>query len=82
MDNQTLEKLEKRMQEQYPYGVPRKFISNATGGMINPRTCANKDSLGLGIKGRFLFGRKIIYPVQGVIEYIQSRISYRKLANK
>ncbi len=82
MDNQIFEKLEKSMQEQYPYGVPRKFISSATGGMINPRTCANLDSLGRGIKGRFQFGRDIIYPVKCVIEYIRSKISYKNRAKK
>lgn len=54
--------------------IPRQKISEATGGLIHPRTLANLDSLGQGIPERFRVGRKICYPVWAVIRFIEERI--------
>ena len=67
--------LEKILQEKYPFGIPRKEIGKATGGILHPRTCANLDCLKQGIPGRFKCGRNTIYPVQSVIYFLQSKMT-------
>jgi len=52
--------------------VARADISKFTGGAITPKYCANQDSLGNGIKGRFFIGRRCVYPVAGVIEFLKA----------
>jgi len=44
-----------------------------SGGIINARTLANLDSKGIGPKGRIRIGRKIAYPVQSMIEWLEGR---------
>ncbi len=39
----------------------RREVGRLTGGIIQPGTIANLDSLGLGPKGRFFISRKICY---------------------
>ncbi len=73
MNDQDLQKLERQLKEQYPFGIPRKRLQFATGGILHPRTAANLDSLGQGIPGRFKINRMTIYPVADVISYIQSK---------
>jgi hypothetical protein len=53
--------------------VARTEIKKFTGGIITERYCANLDSKGIGIKGRIRIGRKIAYPVNAVIEFLESR---------
>lgn len=73
MNEQTLQHSEKNLTEKFPFGVPRKEIGKATGGILHPRTAANLDCLGTGIPGRFKIGRNTVYPVQGVINFIKSK---------
>lgn len=55
--------------------ILRKDLTEKTGGLIHSRTMANLDSLGLGIPGRLLIGkRKVAYPIQAVIEYLQKMV--------
>lgn len=53
--------------------VARSEVSKFSGGIINSRTLANQDSLGLGPKNRINVGRKICYPVKSLIEWLESR---------
>lgn len=53
--------------------VARCKISKFTGGILNPRTLANLDCQGRGPKGRVRVGRKICYPVQSIIEWLEER---------
>ncbi len=69
----TLKALSKTLNEKYPCGVPRKEIGRATGNVCHPRTCANLDSLGEGISGRFKIGRNTVYPVQAVVDFIKTK---------
>lgn len=56
--------------------ILRTNLSKATGGLLHGRTMANLDSLGIGIPGRITIGhRKVAYPVQSVVEYLQSKIT-------
>lgn len=55
--------------------ILRKDLTEKTGGLLHGRTMANLDSLGLGIPGRLLIGkRKVAYPVQAVVEYLQKMV--------
>jgi hypothetical protein len=55
--------------------ILRKDLTEKTGGLLHGRTQANRDSLGTGIPGRIMLGRrKIAYPVQAVVEYLQKMV--------
>jgi hypothetical protein len=54
--------------------IPRKNLGKVTDGLISPKYAANLDSLGTGIKGRFRVGRQIAYPVDSVVEFLESRV--------
>jgi len=75
MNEKTVQKLEKNLAERFPFGVPRKEIGKATGNILHPSTCANNDCKNEGIYGRFKIGRNTVYPVQGVINYIKSKMT-------
>ena len=53
--------------------VARGEVGNFTGGIVNPRTLANLDSLGKGPPGRVRIGRKIAYPVLQFTEWLTKR---------
>lgn len=74
MNEEILIELKNRLNEKFPVGIPRKEIGKATGNILHPRTLANADCIGEGISGRFRIGRNTVYPVQDVIDYLQSRI--------
>jgi hypothetical protein len=55
--------------------ILRKDLTEKTGGLLHGRTMANLDSMGEGIPGRIFIGkRKVAYPVESVIEYLQSKV--------
>ena len=54
--------------------VPRERIYEFSGGLINPRTMANLDSRGDGPEGRMRIGRKVVYPLDSVLDWIKDRI--------
>jgi hypothetical protein len=53
--------------------IARQEVEKFTGGIINVKYLANLDCQGLGPKGRIRIGRKIAYPVQSIVEWIESR---------
>jgi hypothetical protein len=53
--------------------VSRTEIRNFTGGVLTERTIANLDSKGEGIEGRFRIGRKIVYPIDSIIRFLENR---------
>jgi hypothetical protein len=55
--------------------VARSEVSKFSGGLINPRSLANMASLGLGPANRFRVGRKIAYPVDSLVAWLESRSS-------
>ena len=67
--------LEKNLKKQFPLGIPRTKINSATGGILHPRTEANRDCLGCGITGRFKIGRQTIYPVTSVLSYLRKKMT-------
>ncbi|MFC1779575.1 hypothetical protein ACFLZU_04495 [Thermodesulfobacteriota bacterium] len=48
-------------------------LDKFSGGILNARTLANADCLGTGPKGRVRIGRKIAYPVNSLIEWMQAK---------
>jgi hypothetical protein len=55
--------------------VSRQEIGSFTGGVISEKYLANLDSRGLGPKGRIRCGRKICYPVDSLIVWLEGRAS-------
>lgn len=53
--------------------IARDRVKEFTGGIINPRTLANLDSKGEEPKGRVRVGRKIAYPVDKFVEWLEGR---------
>lgn len=50
--------------------VARSEIGSFSGGVLHPRTMANRDSAGTGIKPFFRCGRKVFYRTTDVAVYI------------
>jgi len=50
--------------------VAREKVGDFSGGVLNPRTLANADSLGVGPEGRVKFGRKVAYTVESLIDWM------------
>lgn len=53
--------------------VARESIREFSGGLVHPRTLANLDSKKQGPAGKFRVGRKVAYPVESVVEWLESR---------
>lgn len=53
--------------------IARDQAGKFTGGLVNPRTVANHDSLGLGPKEPISIGRRRGYTVASFAEYIAAR---------
>jgi hypothetical protein len=53
--------------------ISRHEIGRFSGGICNPRTMANLDSLGKGPQGKIRIGRKVAYPVDSLIEWLEAR---------
>ena len=70
---QKFNALRENLEKQYPFGLPRTELQKATGGLLNHRTIANLDSKGIGIPGRYLIGKKVCYPISGVLEYLANK---------
>ena len=53
--------------------VSRDNVEKFTGGIITQKTIANHDSKGTGPQGRLKVGRKVCYPVNAFIEWLEGR---------
>ena len=62
------------MAETWPSAVvARTEIGRFTGGALKEKYCANLDSAGLGPRGRFRIGRKVVYPVKELVAWLEER---------
>jgi hypothetical protein len=69
-----METLFQNMGEKWPSAwVSRTEIERFTGGMIKEKYMANLDSQQIGCPGRIRCGRKIAYPVQNLVKWLESR---------
>jgi hypothetical protein len=53
--------------------VARTEIEKFTGGLVNVKTLSNRDSQGTGPSGRIRCGRKVVYPVNEFIKWLENR---------
>lgn len=58
--------------------VAREKIGEFTGGIISPKTIANLDATGEGPKGKITVGRKVAYPVDSLITWLESRANEKE----
>ena len=67
------------IRENNPSGfIMRKNLSEQTGGLLHGPTMAQLDSKGKGIPGMISIGRKVAYPVAGVIDFLQRKMKQVK----
>ena len=62
--------------------VERQHVKEFSGGLLDPRTMANLDSAGTGPTGRIKIGRKVIYPVQDLITWLEEKATQPKQRTK
>jgi len=60
--------------------VARAEIKNFTGGLFSPGRMANLDCVGKGPREKLRVGRKIAYPVDALVEWLEERIQPRTAA--
>lgn len=64
-----------RLAESWPSPfVAREKVGEFSGGILHPRTMANHDSRGDGVPGKISIGRKVAYPVEALVEWMESRV--------
>jgi hypothetical protein len=64
----------KRLAERWPSAwVAREEVDRFTGGVLTPKYMANLDSRKIGIEDRIRIGRKIVYPVDSILRFLESR---------
>jgi hypothetical protein len=51
--------------------IARAEIGKFSGGGISPKTLANRDSEGTGPEGRFIIGRRVVYPVASLVTWLR-----------
>lgn len=56
----------------------RREVGRLTGGIIQPGTMENLDSIGQGVSDRFLVGRKICYNRDSFITWLLSKVKEPK----
>ncbi len=58
--------------------VARNQLAVFSGGLLNPKTIRNLDSMNKGIPGKLRLNRKVFYPVDNVIQWMESQITNGK----
>jgi hypothetical protein len=62
------------MAEKWPSPIlARNEIERLKGGVVTRKYLSNLDCLGRGPKGRFLIGRRIVYPLGALVDWLQQR---------
>lgn len=59
--------------------VARTETQNFTGGVYTPGYLANCDSKGTGPEGAFSIGRKVVYPVDKLVQWLINKVEIRPL---
>lgn len=70
----TKDEIIERIKNELPPIVARRQLGQFTGGLIAPRTLANLDCLGQGPKERIRMGRKVAYPRDAFINWLEGRL--------
>ena len=53
--------------------VARSEVGRFSGGVISPHYIANMDCRGLGAKERLRIGKKVVYPVDSLIDWLKEK---------
>ncbi len=53
--------------------VARSEVGRFSGGVISPHYIANMDCRGLGPKERLRIGKKVVYPVDSLIDWLKEK---------
>ena len=65
-----------KMKARWPSAaVAQTKLGQFSGGLINPRTLANLNSLGCGPDGKYRLGRKVFYDVDTLIVWMRDRLT-------
>ena len=72
-DQITIEQIFENLSRTAPDILTRQKIHELTGGLISPKTLANKDSDGDGIVPRFRIGGKVAYMKESVIAWLKQQ---------
>ncbi|MEN6374591.1 MAG: hypothetical protein ABFD75_07410 [Smithella sp.] len=74
MDQSTIPNFLQSLAAKWPSAwIARTEVDAFTGGLISEKYLANLDSQGKGPEGRFRSGRKIGYPVNNFLSWLQQR---------
>ena len=57
--------------DKLPPIIARKDVGRLLGGVIAPKTLANRDALGIGPKARFNVGRTVCYETASLLDLVQ-----------
>lgn len=64
-----------KMKEKWPSAVVAQTeVGKFSGGLINPRSLCNMNSLGLGPNGKYRLGRKVFYDIDVLVSWIRERV--------
>jgi len=73
------ESIKKTLTDKFPcYYIPRKKISDASNGLLNPRTMANEDSAGKGIANPVVIKGNVCYGIDEILDYMFENICTEK----
>ena len=74
MNQISISNLLSSMADKWPSSViARTEVERFTGGIVSEKYLANLDSEGRGPEGRVRIGRKIVYPVDAFVKWLESR---------
>jgi hypothetical protein len=83
MDQINTSNLLASMADKWPSAfVARTEAANFTGGLIGEKYLANLDSAGKGPAGRIRCGRKVVYPVNEFVKWLEQRSEVILARNK
>ena len=62
------------LKEKWPSNfVERQQVARFSGGILHPRTMSNLDSRNEGPPGRIRIGKKIAYPIDSLVKWLEMR---------
>jgi len=65
-----------KMKDHWPSAaVAQTSVGDFTGGLINPRTLANLNSLGQGPNGKYRLGRTVFYDIDFFVVWMRDRFN-------
>ena len=72
----TIEEIVNELFRNAPELIPRKMLSEITGGVLSVKSLANLDSEGTGIHPRMRVGGKVVYPKAAAMDFYRNRCEF------